>query len=193
MEDKLNELHINKIIQEYSYLKSDEDFKKEVISSNQTEFLKIINQTLQTYPPEQLNKIDETAPPPVDPKKKGIDIDEIPHNTKVKAKNVYRDIVKLTHPDKVDDKGLNDLYIEAKNAYEVYDIIELYFIAKNLNIRLKLTFDEMDTLNKLIEFKKQSIKNIESSYVWLWINGINDDEKNRIVNQFIEQHYLKKY
>ena len=192
MEDKLNELHINKIIQEYSYLKSDEDFKKEVISSNQTEFLKIINQTLQTYPPEQLNKIDETAPPPVDPKKKGIDIDEIPHNTKVKAKNVYRDIVKLTHPDKVDDKGLNDLYIEAKNAYEVYDIIELYFIAKNLNIRLKLTFDEMDTLNKLIEFKKQSIRNIESSYVWLWINGINDDEKTRIVNQFIEQHYLKK-
>lgn len=192
MEDKLNELHINKIIQEYSYLKSDEDFKKEVISAKQSEFLTIINQTLRTYPPEQIHKFDETAPPPVDPKKKGIDIGEIPHNTKVKAKNVYRDIVKLTHPDKVDDEGLNNLYIEAKDAYEVYDIIELYFIARNLNIRLKLTFDEMDTLNKLIDFKKQSIKSIESSYVWLWINGANDDEKTRIVNQFIDQHYLIK-
>jgi hypothetical protein len=48
----------------------------------------------------------------------------------------------------------------------------------------------MDTLNKLIDLKKQNIKSIESSYVWLWINGSSEDEKIRIVNQFIEQHYL---
>lgn len=190
MEDKLHELHINKIIQEYSYLKSDEDFKKEVISTKQSEFLNIINQTLQTFPPDKIRKHDDTQPPPADIKKKGIDIEEIPNNTKVKAKNVYRDIVKLTHPDKVDDKELNELYIEAKDAYEVYDLFELYFIARSLNIKLKLTFEEMDTLNKLIDLKKQNIKSIESSYVWLWINGSSDDEKTRIVNQFIEQHYL---
>ena len=190
MEEKLHELHINKIIQEYSYLKSDEDFKKEVISTKQSEFLKSINQTLQTFSPDQIRKYDDTQPPPVIDKKKGIDIDEIPHNTKIKAKNVYRDIVKLTHPDKVDDNDLNDLYIEAKDAYEVYDLFELYFIARSLNIRLKLTFEEMDTLNKLIDLKKQNIKSIESSYVWLWINGSSEDEKIRIVNQFIEQHYL---
>ena len=190
MEEKLHELHINKIIQEYSYLKSDEDFKKEVISTKQSEFLKIINQTLQTFSPDQIRKYDDTQPPPVIDKKKGIDIDEIPHNTKIKAKNVYRDIVKLTHPDKVDDNDLNELYIEAKDAYEVYDLFELYFIARSLNIRLKLTFEEMDTLNKLIDLKKQNIKSIESSYVWLWINGSSEDEKIRIVNQFIEQHYL---
>ena len=190
MEEKLHELHINKIIQEYSYLKSDEDFKKEVISTKQSEFLKSINQTLQTFSPDQIRKYDDTQPPPVIDKKKGIDIDEIPHNTKIKAKNVYRDIVKLTHPDKVDDNDLNELYIEAKDAYEVYDLFELYFIARSLNIRLKLTFEEMDTLNKLIDLKKQNIKSIESSYVWLWINGSSEDEKIRIVNQFIEQHYL---
>ena len=190
MEEKIHELHINKIIQEYSYLKSDEEFKKEVISTKQSEFLKIINQTLQTFSPDQLRKHDDTQPPPVVDKKTGIDIDEIPHNTKIKAKNVYRDIVKLTHPDKVDDNDLNELYIEAKEAYEVYDLFELYFIARSLNIRLKLTFEEMDTLNKLIDLKKQNIKSIESSYVWLWINGSSEDEKIRIVNQFIEQHYL---
>ena len=190
MEEKLHELHINKIIQEYSYLKSDEDFKKEVISTKQSEFLKIINQTLQTFSPDQIRKYDDTQPPPVIDKKKGIDIDEIPHNTKIKAKNVYRDIVKLTHPDKVDDNELNELYIEAKDAYEVYDLFELYFIARSLNVKLKLTFEEMDTLNKLIDLKKQNIKSIESSYVWLWINGSSEDEKIRIVNQFIEQHYL---
>lgn len=190
MEEKLHELHINKIIQEYSYLKSDEDFKKEVISTKQSEFLKSINQTLQTFSPDQIRKYDDTQPPPVIDKKKGIDIDEIPHNTKIKAKNVYRDIVKLTHPDKVDDNDLNELYIEAKDAYEVYDLFELYFIARSLNVKLKLTFEEMDTLNKLIDLKKQNIKSIESSYVWLWINGSSEDEKIRIVNQFIEQHYL---
>lgn len=190
MEEKIHELHINKIIQEYSYLKSDEEFKKEVISTRQSEFLKIINQTLSTYSPDQLKKHDENQGPPVEHKKPGIDIDEIPNNTKVKAKNVYRDIVKLTHPDKVDDEELNELYIEAKEAYEVYDLFELYFIARSLNIKLKLTFEEMDTLNKLIELKKQNIKSLESSYVWLWINGSSEDEKTRIVNQFIEQHYL---
>ena len=190
MEEKIHELHINKIIQEYSYLKSDEEFKKEVISTRQSEFLKIINQTLLNYSPDQIRKHDDTQPPPVENKKPGIDIEEIPHNTKVKAKNVYRDIVKLTHPDKVDDEVLNELYIEAKDAYEVYDLFELYFIARSLNIKLKLTFEEMDTLNKLIDLKKQNIKSIESSYVWLWINGSSEDEKTRIVNQFIEQHYL---
>lgn len=190
MEEKIHELHINKIIQEYSYLKSDEEFKKEVISTKQSEFLKIINQTLSNYSPDQLKKHDENQGPPVENKKPGIDIDEIPNNTKVKAKNVYRDIVKLTHPDKVDDEELNELYIEAKDAYEVYDLFELYFIARSLNIKLKLTFEEMDTLNKLIELKKQNIKSLESSYVWLWINGSSEDEKTRIVNQFIEQHYL---
>lgn len=190
MEEKIHELHINKIIQEYSYLKSDEEFKKEVISTRQSEFLKIINQTLLNYSPDQLKKHDENQGPPVENKKPGIDIDEIPNNTKVKAKNVYRDIVKLTHPDKVDDEELNELYIEAKDAYEVYDLFELYFIARSLNIKLKLTFEEMDTLNKLIELKKQNIKSLESSYVWLWINGSSEDEKTRIVNQFIEQHYL---
>ena len=190
MEEKIHELHINKIIQEYSYLKSDEEFKKEVISTRQSEFLKIINQTLSTYSPDQLKKHDENQSPPVENKKPGIDIEEIPNNTKVKAKNVYRDIVKLTHPDKVDDEELNELYIEAKDAYEVYDLFELYFIARSLNIKLKLTFEEMDTLNKLIELKKQNIKSLESSYVWLWINGSSEDKKTRIVNQFIQQHYL---
>lgn len=190
MEEKIHELHINKIIQEYSYLKSDEEFKKEVISTRQSEFLKIINQTLLNYSPDQIRKHDDTQPPPVENKKPGIDIEEIPNNTKVKAKNVYRDIVKLTHPDKVDNKELNELYIEAKDAYEVYDLFELYFIARSLNIKLKLTFEEMDTLNKLIDLKKQNIKSLESSYVWLWINGSSEDEKTRIVNQFIEQHYL---
>lgn len=190
MEEKIHELHINKIIQEYSYLKSDEEFKKEVISTRQSEFLKIINQTLLNYSPDQLKKHDENQGPPIENKKPGIDIEEIPNNTKVKAKNVYRDIVKLTHPDKVDNKELNELYIEAKDAYEVYDLFELYFIARSLNIKLKLTFEEMDTLNKLIDLKKQNIKSLESSYVWLWINGSSEDEKTRIVNQFIEQHYL---
>jgi len=70
VEEKIHELHINKIIQEYSYLKSDEEFKKEVISTKQSEFLKIINQTLQTFSPDQLRKHDDTQPPPVVDKKK---------------------------------------------------------------------------------------------------------------------------
>ena len=34
MDDKLVDLHINKLIQEYCFLKSDEDFKKELIKTS---------------------------------------------------------------------------------------------------------------------------------------------------------------
>ena len=44
MDNKLNDLKIEKIIQEYTFLKTDEEYKKELINSNQSEFLNIINQ-----------------------------------------------------------------------------------------------------------------------------------------------------
>jgi hypothetical protein len=190
MEDKLVDLKITKIIQEYTFLKSDEDYKKELININQVEFLKIIN--------EEISKIDSSKIKPQDNEPKGekpkpepkLKDEFISHNDKVKMKKIYREIVKLTHPDRVEDKDKHDLYLLATNAYDQFDLFELYFIAKSLKINFKLTMDETKILNELIEVKKEEITQLEKSFVWLWINSSDDSKKMEVVNSFIKTHYL---
>lgn len=189
MEDKLVDLKITKIIQEYTFLKSDEDYKKELINIKQTEFLKIINEEISKIDPSkikpQLNESNVNNPKP-EPKLK----DEfVSNNDKVKMKKIYREIVKLTHPDRVENKELNDIYLSATIAYDQYDLFELYLIATSLKIHFKLTLEETKILNELIEIKKQDITKLENSFVWLWINS-SDDLKMGVVDSFIKTHYL---
>lgn len=184
MDDKLVELHINKLIQEYSYLKSDEELKKELINANQSIFLGLVNNKLN----EQNLKPDNPNPSikKIEPK---IDISGVSENTKIRFKKIYRDIVKKTHPDKVESEELKDLYLKATEAYEEYNLFELCIISKSLNIKVKLSIEETKTLNELIENKKNDIKKIESSFIWLWINSNSEDEKNKLVDEFINKHY----
>jgi hypothetical protein len=191
MDDKINDLKISKIILEYNFLKTNEELIKEVISTNQDFFLKLISEKLNEIDKENLKEKNEEEliqSKNLEPKLK---LNEIDNNTKVKLKKIYRNIVKLTHPDKTTDKELNQLYIEAREAYESYDLFELYFIAKKINLNVKLTISETNILNELIEYKKNEIKALESSFVWAWINARNEEEKEAILLNFLKTHYLK--
>lgn len=190
MDDKINNLKVTKIIQEYTFLKSDEEYKKELINLNQQEFLDIINQKLSIIDPSKIKQVDNQPQPDKHKILPKINSELLSHNEKVKLKKIYREIVKLTHPDKVEDEKLNETYINAKNAYEQYDLFELYFISKSLKIYFKLTLEETRILNELIEVKKDDILKLEHSFVWLWINAQSDIEKIDVVNSFIKAHYL---
>jgi len=190
MDEKLVDLQINKLIQEYSFLKSDEELKKELINTKQKEFLDLVNGKLNELNPQDSNHEPKTKQEPkskkIEPK---IDISGMSENTKVRIKKIYRNIVKVTHPDKVDSDDLKELYMEATEAYEAYNIFELCFISKKLNIKVKLSLEETKTLNELINSKKDEIKKIESSFIWLWLIAPNENEKNELVDRFIEKHY----
>jgi hypothetical protein len=192
MDEKLEQLQINKLIQEFSFLKSDEELKKELIEHNQSTFLDLVNEELSNLNPDQIKEPDDTIKEPKSVKVESkIDMSTVSENTKVKIKKIYREIVKKTHPDKVNSEELNELYIKATEYYVTYDIFELYFISKTLNIKIKLSLDETNTLNQLIELKKTELKSIETSFIWLWLNAQNDDEKNGLVHKFLKVHYLK--
>jgi hypothetical protein len=192
MDEKLVDLQINKLIQEYSFLKSDEELKKELINTKQKDFLDLVNGKLNELNPQDSNHELKTKQEPkskkIEPK---IDISEISENTKVRIKKIYRNIVKVTHPDRVDSEELKELYMEATEAYEAYNIFELCFISKKLNIKVKLSLEETKTLNQLIESKKDEIKKIESSFIWLWLTASNENDKKDLVDGFIERHYSK--
>ena len=130
---KLKNLKVQKLIQEYTFLLTDDEYKKEVVNTYQKDFLSIINGMIK---PEEPKKEEEKSD---DSKKEGDDTTEQPkkqpkigddlvnETTKSKIKKIYRDIVKLTHPDKVNSNDLIKLYIEAKDAYEDNDLFVLYF------------------------------------------------------------------
>ena len=113
-------------------------------------------------------------------------------STKDKVKKIFRDIAKLTHPDKVDDENLTSLYIEAKIAYDNYDLFELYFISNKLNIILDLAEDDINVLTILIDHKKNSLKGIETSFIWKWVHTNDEEQKEKIINDFVDINY-KQY
>jgi len=189
MEEKIVDLQINKIIQEYTYLKTDEELKKELINVKQSEFLKMINDELSKIDKEKLKPQQNVSNVDVDSKPKA-KIENLSDNDMVKMKKIYREIVKLTHPDKVSDEELNQIYQDSIIAYESNDLFELYFIAKSLKIHFKLTLEETKILNELIDFKKKEIQTIEKSFVWRWLSTNNEKEKLNIITQFIKVHYL---
>ena len=41
----------------------------------------------------------------------------------------------------------------------------------------------------IINSKKSKLKNLESSYLWLWVHSPNESEKEKIINLFIETHH----
>ena len=188
--DKLEDLKINKIIQEYAFLKTDETLKREMIQSETKDFLGVVNSRLSNIDPgslkQQTNEQNNEAKK-IEPK---IDPELVDNNTKVKLKKIFREIVKHTHPDKTNSPEMNELYIEAKDYYESYDLFELYFIAKKLEITFKLSLEESKILNGLIERKKEDIKKLEQSFIWLWLSSESAVDKENVVQSFIKTHYL---
>ena len=81
-----------------------------------------------------------------------------------------------------------NLYIKAKQYYEQNNLLELYMICIELDIKIDLSDFKIEELLKSVEKKRMELQNIEKSYLWMWVNAENDVEKERIINSFIEQN-----
>ena len=94
MNKRLEQLEVKKLLQEYSFLLLDEEYKHEIIDNNREEFLNKVREARGDTPP----------PPPTEsqekPKKDKIDPNTVDKSTKDKVKKLYREIAKVTHPDK---------------------------------------------------------------------------------------------
>jgi hypothetical protein len=136
-----------------------------------------------------------SPPPPTPPalgqegkSKKRIDPNTIDESVRNKVKKLYRDIVKLTHPDRAKTDEHNDLYVAATIAMETYDLFELYNICAKLNIAH--TIDAMDKpiIEMRVQAKKDELASIERSYVWLWYHATTEADKLLYIRNFVENH-----
>ena len=194
MNDRLLELEIQKILQEYKLLLIDEEYKNEMISINKGDFLKEINkkgglpESEPVIPKEEEDNADKVD----DVEQEKIEVDEKTAFIKESMKKLYRQIVKLTHPDKTmhknNKKELSDLYIRSKKAMASMDVYELLTICDRLDIKYNIDINQKDILEENLLKKKEQLKSLEVSFIWLWIKAATDIEKESIVDLFIKNN-----
>lgn len=191
MNDKLKKLEIKKLLQEYNFLLLDDEYKKEVISDNRPGFLEKVQKLKTELGINQIPEIKEDKNEEVKedlPKKPKLDPNTISKVTKDKIKKFYREIVKKTHPDKTNSEELINLYMKATIAADDYNLFELFIICIELNIDIDIDLEDKDTLTVLIEMKKNELKSIESSFIWLYHTSKTEEEKNKLVELFVKKH-----
>lgn len=195
MMNRIKLLQTKKLLKELDYIQSDYDYKNEVISEADSQFIININTFLDNYPElkEIYNeRIDSQIIKNIEYKinlelsDDESDINEINNDDKQKhIKKIYREIVKLTHPDIVSDKLLNEYYIKATNQYNVNNEVGIYKICMDLNIDKYL--DDIDS--KIIEKQIGDIKNrisfLENTLAWIWLNTQNENERKELIVKYI--------
>jgi hypothetical protein len=103
-----------------------------------------------------------------------------------KLKKLYREIVKITHPDKTKDVDLNKIYIEATDYYDENNIIGIYKICNDLNIDYEMDENDHSMIKNRISQLKEKIKFLEATFTWNWYNAENDEIKNQILMNYIK-------
>lgn len=184
MEDKLKRLEIKRLLQEYNFILTDIEYKTEIISENRVEFLERVDKVKRELFP---NKAEEQKPQIQSQEKKESDLPEISESTKIKIKKIYREIVKITHPDRNNSDKYLDQHMRATEAFDKFNLIELYLICLDLNIPVELDSDDIGMLSGLIADKRNNSKSLEGSFIWLWINAKDEAAKENIVTLFIKQ------
>jgi hypothetical protein len=187
MKDKLKQLEIKRLLQEYTFILTDIEYKNEIISENKVQFLEKAGEIKKEMFPDLANQ--ENPVPPTESKedsKKSSQI-EVSETTKSKIKKMYREIVKLTHPDKPNSEKYLDLHMRATKASEENNLFDLYSICLELNIPLELDSDDTITLSSIIEDKRKNNKILDGSFIWLWINAQSDQDRDIILKAFVRQ------
>lgn len=209
--DRLKILQLKKLLKELDFIESDFDYRSEIVSDADREFINCINNFLSENPElkevydkkveesiersikkfEETDIFDQVIEPEESEEKK---TDEILEETEIikekinnkEIKKIYREIVKLTHPDRVKKKHLNEIYIKATDYYEKNNKIGLYKICTELDIEFELIDEDENYINQKITELRQKINFIESTFTWKWFNSQSDEEKNQILMNYIK-------
>lgn len=192
----LEKLKVNTLIRELEFLKSDLNYKTELLTSIDTDFNRSVDIFLENYP--DLGNIYKQIIPHIeeDHINQGIsDSDEselqndteTTYNTEIdqKAKSLYRQIAKTTHPDKVGESGLKEVYFEAQKAYEGGKTLELMSICDRLKIPYEISDEEIENIRSEIQFLKERISFLESTFTFKWMQTSEGRERDKLILNYI--------
>lgn len=175
VESELN--YVSEMIKEIDY-----DFKKEVenILNSRQELKKFFTQSVDNLKLEENKVLNNNY------ENNDLIQDEVVIENSQKVKSLYRLIVKKTHPDKFNNDSLKELYLEATNAYENKNLLQIFSICDKLKIPYELTDSEFNYIKEQIESIKKRKTFLESTYTWQWYDKKNIQEKNKVIINFIK-------
>ena len=184
MKNNSKNLAKKKLMQEYLYLKTDYEYKNSILEENKPNFLKEIYQyigqkkTTQSLDPKQTEK-STNIPQKISTPKLNIE-----HSSEIKK--LYRKITKKTHPDVDKDGDYTDLYKEAVKAYQTGNDIEIYSLADKLGLEYEIPDEDVQNLEKNIEYIKKKISLTESTFVYVWSQSSEESFKKSLIDEFIK-------
>jgi hypothetical protein len=208
--NKLKSLEIKKLLKELEFTESDFEYRNLAVSEADSLFINSINDFLGQHPElkkiyddkitEKINKtiekiqkksndetekLDENVQDDISPIEEEHKNDEDKTNIS-QIKKLYRDIVKLTHPDKVKSNKHNELYIKSSKYYESGNKIGIYSICNELDIEYEIEEDDVILISEQISSIKNKINFIESTFAWQWYNCEDEMLKSQILLNFIK-------
>lgn len=201
--NRLSQLQAKKMMKELEYLNSELDWKNEIISEADGKFMNNVNDFLDQHPDlkeefdrvmdrrmaetvriatERANMSEQVA--------EHENISEDVHTVVAKEENpkvkkIYREIVKKTHPDKVDDPKLNQLYIDACKFYDGGDLFSLYSLYGQLGLDYDVDEEDLEELSSRIEQVRERIGIIEAATTWVWYNADDEAFRNNIIVKYV--------
>jgi hypothetical protein len=197
--NNLQKLESKRLLKELGFYESDLEYKSELVNHVETTFIQSVNDYLEEHPTlkdafdDKINKrIEETVNKNISSEytNKVIFDEDVELDSKVenpKMKKLYREIVKQTHPDKIKNEKLNNLYIEAGKSYENNDLFNIYSICDELGIIYELDESENYIIKDKIKSLQDKINFIQSTFTWQWYYSEEEIEKNNIIKEYVKK------
>lgn len=190
--ENFKKLEIIKLIKELDFVESEFQYRSEIIKEIDVEFRRQVenflevNSELKDVFTKSVNVFTE-AQIPVEPTVYVPEDEEIVTIEKnPKLKSLYRTIAKATHPDKLKDDSLKEIYLQATKAYEDNDLLPIISICDKLKIPFEINDEEFKSIKDKIETLRRRTNFLETTYPWQWYNQDSEQEKSQIVIRFIK-------
>jgi hypothetical protein len=182
----LKNLELQRLVKELQFVESDYEYQSEILRQTDRYFFESVDILLENFP--DLKKVwNEKNSQTVGFVPENVVVDNVQVRSKVdnKVKKIYREIVKSTHPDKIKNSKLNELYLEATFAYESNDIVTLIKVSSELLIDLNFDDKELESIKERINQIREQIQFLESTYTFKWLKS-SDVDKNKVILSFIQ-------
>lgn len=198
----MRKLEINRLIRELDFVKSDYDYKSEIIQEEDVNFIDSVHNFLDNHPQlkqvfeEKQSQIKEKTQQSIQRQTTEEIIPEvieaqIEESISPKIRNLYRSIVKSTHPDKMKDSSLTELYLEATNAYESGSLLPIIVICDKLRIPYEITEEETNLMKSEIEILKNRVSFLETTFTWQWYCHSDEKIREKVIMSYIRAQLIK--
>lgn len=199
--NKLRQLEARKLLKELDYVKSDFEYKNEIVFEADGAFMESLNGFLEKN--IELKEIFEkktnagidmirerSSENAVENSPSSVEIAIVDKAANENIRKIYRSVAKKTHPDKISDARLNDIYIMAREMYESNDVMGIYSICDQLGIPYEISVEDLATLKDRISMIKDRVAFMESTFSWKWHHSEDEGERSRMLFEYVKSKII---